>query len=154
MSSTPPLPFERLGPYRIDAWIGGGMAHVYKGYDESLGRVVAVKVLPNRLSREEALVRRFRAEATAAAKVTHPNVVPIHFIGEEAGHHFFGMQYVEGESLAERLAHQSPIPLEEALGIIEQCLAGLGAAHAQGLVHGNVKPGNVLLDSKTGRAVL
>lgn len=94
------------------------------------------------------------AEAAAAAKVVHPNVVPIHYIGEEAGHHFFAMRYVEGPSLAQRLAHEGRLPLEDALEILEQCLGGLEAAHAQGVVHRDIKPGNILLDAQDGRAVL
>jgi len=83
------------------------------------------------------------------AKLAHPNVVPIHFIGQDGGHHFFAMQFIEGESLGQRLARQRRLPLEQATPIVEQCLAGLEAAHAQGLVHRDVKPGNVLLDRRS-----
>ncbi len=148
-------PFERLGHFQIVQRIGhGGMGDVYKGYDSSLDRHVAIKVLPATLARDEDFVRRFHVEAAAAAKLAHPNVVPIHFIGQDAGHYFFAMQFIEGESLGQQLVRQGRLPLEQALAIVEQCLAGLEAAHAQGLVHRDVKPGNILLDRRSGQAVL
>ena len=149
------LPFSRLGHYRIIEQIGaGGMGDVYRGYDDSLDRSVAIKVLPSQLARDEDFVRRFHAEATAAASIAHPNVVPIYFIGEEEGNHFFVMQCVEGESLAERLGQQGQFPLDEALELIGQCLAGLQAAHGCGLIHRDIKPGNILLERETRRAML
>jgi formylglycine-generating enzyme required for sulfatase activity/serine/threonine protein kinase/WD40 repeat protein len=149
------LPFSRLGHYRIVERIGrGGMGDVYLGYEESLQRRVAIKVLPAELARDEDFVCRFQAEATAAAKLTHPNIVPIYFIGQDASCHYFAMQYVEGESLERLLARRGCLEVEEAMGILEQCLAGLGAAHQAGLVHRDVKPGNILLDGKTGRALV
>ncbi len=149
------LPFQRLGQFQIVARIGcGGMGDVYRGYDETLDRQVAVKVLPAELARDGDFVRRFRAEATAAAKVAHPNIVPIYFIGEDAGHYFFAMQFIEGESLSERLGRQQRLDLNEALEIVRDCLAGLKAAHSRGLIHRDVKPGNILLERETGRAML
>ncbi len=154
-SGGDPLPFVRLGHYRIISQIGrGGMGDVYRGYDETLQRDVAIKVLPAQLARDADFVRRFRAEATAAASIAHPNVVPIYFIGEDAGHHFFVMQYVDGESLAERLGRQGRFPMDEALQLVDQCLAGLQAAHARGLIHRDIKPGNILLERESGRAML
>jgi serine/threonine protein kinase/formylglycine-generating enzyme required for sulfatase activity len=153
--ATGPLPFERLGHYRIIARIGhGGMGDVYQGYDESLDRYVAIKVLPPEFARDEDFVRRFHAEATAAARIAHPNVVPVYFSGEDAGHHFFAMQFIEGESLSQRLACKRRLPLAETLSIAEHCLAGLEAAHAEGLIHRDIKPGNILLDRRSGRAVV
>ena len=154
-SKSQQLPFQRLGHFRILAQIGGGgMGDVYRGYDESLDRQVAVKVLPPQLARDADFVRRFHAEATAAASVAHPNVVPIYFSGEDAGFHFFVMQYVDGESLAERLSRQGRLSTDEALKFVSQCLAGLQAAHARGLIHRDVKPGNILIERETGRAML
>ena len=150
-----PLPFERLGPFRIVRRIGrGGMGDVYQGFDESLGRIVAIKVLPPELARDQEFIQRFRAEATAAGQLSHPNVVSIYTIGEDAGHHFFAMQFVEGQSLADRLARCRRLPPEEALEILKQCLSGLQAAHQRGLIHRDIKPGNVLLDHRTGLAML
>ncbi len=149
------LPFERLGHYQILERIGsGGMGDVYKGYEAKLERYVAIKVLPSALARDEDFVRRFQAEATAVAKLNNANVVPIHFIGQDAGHHFFAMQFIAGGTLGQHLSRRRRLPMEEATTIVEQCLAGLEAAHAQGLVHRDVKPGNVLLDRDRGEAVL
>ena len=149
------LPFSRLGHYEIVARIGhGGMGDVYRGYERALDREVAIKVLPAELARSDDFVRRFRAEATAAAKLIHPNIIQMFFFGEDAGHHFFGMQYVEGESLADLLARQKKLPVTETLAIVEQALAGLAAAHSQGMVHRDIKPGNILLDSRNRRALL
>jgi len=149
------LPFARLGHYEIVRKIGhGGMGDVYLGYEQALDRKVAIKVLPADLARSDDFVRRFRTEATAVAKLNHPNIVPIHFIGEDEGHHFYVMQFVEGESLAERLAHHERLDVVETLKIVEQALAGLAAAHDRGMVHRDIKPGNILLDSRSGRALL
>lgn len=149
------LPFERLAHYEIEERIGrGGMGDVFKGYERALDRHVAIKVLPLELSRQEDFVHRFRSEATAAARLGHPNVVDVHFIGEQDGHHFFAMRYVEGESLADLLKRQSQLPADVAVPILVQVLSGLAAAHAQGLVHRDVKPGNVLLDHNGKRALV
>jgi serine/threonine protein kinase/WD40 repeat protein len=150
-----PLPFARLGQYRIEARIGhGGMGDVYKGYDDDLQRAVAIKVLPADLARHPEFVKRFYAEAASVAKLVHPNVVQVYFIGRDAGHHFFAMQYVEGESLGDMLARRGRLTVDETLAICEQCLAGLATAHAQGLVHRDIKPGNILLDRHYRRALL
>ena len=91
--------------------------------------------------------RRFHAQAAAVARLDHPNIVPMYFCGEDGGHHYFAMQFVDGEPLSHRLDRCGQIPLEEALAIAADCLAALGAAHALGLVHRDVKPGNILMDS-------
>jgi WD40 repeat protein len=153
--SQTPLPFTRLAHYEIVARIGhGGMGDVYRGYESALDRPVAIKVLPAELARQEDFVRRFRAEAMAAARLTHPNIVPIYFIGDDCGTLFFSMQMVEGESLAQRLAHSGNVPWREAVSFIEQILKGLAAAHESGLVHRDIKPGNLLWDQKQSRALL
>lgn len=149
------LPFTSLGHFQIVARIGqGGMGDVYKGYDPALQRAVAIKVLPAELARQEDFVRRFCAEATAVARLTHPNVVQIHFVGEDHGHHFFAMQYVEGESLSEMLARRGRLPPDQALPIVGQALAALAAAHKQGIIHRDIKPANILLDRVNRRALL
>ena len=154
-SDSAELQFQKLGHYEVVGWIGhGGMGDVYRGYERALDRTVALKVLPADLSSEPEFVRRFYAEASAAARVIHPHVIQIHFIGEDSGRHFFAMQYVEGESLAALLARRGRLSVEETLEILEQVLAGLGAAHRQGLIHRDVKPGNILLDQIHRRAVL
>ncbi|MDP6556707.1 MAG: protein kinase [Pirellulaceae bacterium] len=149
------LPFERLSHFRIIGRIGaGGMGDVYQGFDETLGRPVAIKVLPAELGRQDEFVRRFRAEARAAAEIAHPNIVPIYFVGQDGQHNFFAMQYVQGESLADRLKRDQQLSVEDAIHVIEDCLRGLNAAHERGIVHRDIKPGNVLLESSTARAML
>lgn len=149
------LPFERLGHYEIVERIGhGGMGDVYRGYERSLDRTVAIKVLPTEFTRHEDFVRRFYAEATAAARLSHPNVIDIYFISEDQGHHFFAMQFVEGETLADLIVRRTKLPVTETLPIVMQALVGLAAAHKQGLVHRDIKPGNILLDRKNQRALV
>ena len=149
------LPFTRLGHYEIVSRIGrGGMGDVYLGYERSLDRKVAIKVLPAELARDGDFVGRFKSEANGAAKLIHPHVVRIYVIGEDAGHHFFAMQYVEGESLAGLLGRKGKLAVDETLRLAEQVLSGLSAAHRQGLVHRDIKPGNILLDREQGRALL
>ncbi len=149
------LPFARLGHYEIVSRIGrGGMGDVYTAYERALDRQVAIKVLPAELACNPDFIKRFKAEAAAAAKLVHPNIIKIHFIGEDGGRHFFVMQYVDGESLADRLARRIKLPVEETVKVVEQALAGLAAAHKAGMVHRDIKPGNLLLETRTGRALL
>lgn len=152
---TSPLPFSRIDRYRILDRIGqGGMGDVYRGRDDSLDRDVAVKVLAPHLSRDSSFVYRFRREAAAAAQIHHPNVVHVYLIGEEDGQHFFAMKFIDGETLAEKLRRLRRLPHGEVLDLLGQCLAGLAAAHACGLVHRDVKPANILLEHGSGRAIL
>ncbi|MFH1303313.1 MAG: protein kinase [Planctomycetota bacterium] len=148
------LPFERIGHFQIRRRIGsGGMGDVYEGYDESLKRKVAIKVLPPELGRHDSFVKRFYSEAASVAKIVHPHIVQIFFIGEDHGHHFFAMEFVDGESLAEQLG-RAPLSITDALNVIVQILEGLQAAHRVGLVHRDVKPGNILREQKTNRYLL
>lgn len=149
------LPFRTLGHYEIVGRLGhGGMGDVYQGYEPKLGRMVAIKVLPAELARHEDFVRRFYQEASAAAKLVHPNVVQIYFIGEQSGHHFFAMQYVAGETLDQLLVRRKSLSVADTVAILEQTLSGLAAAHRRGLVHRDIKPGNILIDAENRRALL
>ncbi|MGI8981926.1 MAG: protein kinase domain-containing protein [Pirellulaceae bacterium] len=150
-----PLPFSRLGNYEIVGRLGsGGMGDVFKGYDAELDRYVAIKVLPPEFARQEGAVNRFRAEAAAAAKVEHPHIVPIYAISCDEGRQFFAMQFVDGPTLSQFLVEQRVVPLETTLRIIEQIVSGLAAAHRFGLVHRDIKPGNILLADGGQRALL
>ncbi len=154
-AESAPLPFTRLAHYEILGRIGrGGMGDVFRGYERELQREVAIKVLPRELAGDPDFVRRFRAEAAAAARLTHPNIVHIYYIGEDVGHLFFAMQYVAGQSLAELLNGRPQLEVDETVAIIRQVLSGLAAAHAQGLVHRDIKPANILLDAPNRRVLL
>jgi len=132
--------------YRLLEEVGrGGMAVVYKGYDTLLGRVVAVKVLHPYYSGDEAFLERLRREAQAAASLSHPNIVGVYDIGQDGDSHYLVMEYIEGRSLKELIAEEAPFSLQRALGLAIQICAGLGHAHRRGLVHRDVKPGNILV---------
>ena len=149
------LKSHTLGRYQLVRQIGAGsMGDVYEGYEPDLDRRVAIKVLPFDLAQQEDFIRRFRREASAAGSLTHPNIVSVHYFGEQRGQYFFVMQYVPGQSLAERLVKQPPLTLDEKLDIFEQCLMALAVAHRADLIHRDIKPANILLNSDTQQALL
>ncbi len=134
------------GRYRVAARIGsGGMGEVFRARDQVLGRTVAVKVLPQELAARPGFVERFRAEAQAAARLSHPNAVQVHDWGSSDGSYFMVMEYVRGRTLREVLAARGRLQPAQAAAVLGQLLAALDAAHASGLVHRDVKPENVLL---------
>jgi serine/threonine protein kinase len=138
--------------YRLGERIaGGGMGSVYRAVDGNLDREVAVKVLRRELVDDPTFLERFRREARAAAALSHPGVAGVYDYGELGGSAFIVMELVEGETLAERIAAEGPLPWREAFAIGEQVARALAAAHAHGLVHRDVKPANVLL-GRGGRA--
>lgn len=150
-----PANLGRVGPYEIVGLVGrGGTGIVLKGHDRSLNRFVAVKILAPYLGASAAARRRFAREAQAAAAVVHEHIVPIHAVAEHRGLPYLVMQYVAGRSLQQRLEQQGPLELKEILRIGLQTAAGLGAAHAQGLVHRDVKPANILLENGIERVLL
>jgi hypothetical protein len=123
----------------------GGMAIAYLGRDRVLGRTVAIKVMRPELSGDAEFLARFRREARAAAGVTHPHIAGIYDTGNDGPHHYIVMEYVDGESLRDRLRREGPLPLGEALRIATETAEALGAAHAAGVVHRDIKPHNILL---------
>lgn len=145
----------RLGRYEIERIIGtGGMGIVLKGFDSELNRPVAIKLLAPHLARVGAARQRFAREARAAAAVVHEHVVPIHNVESEHAHPFLVMQFIPGESLQARVEREGSLSVREILRIGLQAASGLAAAHAQGLVHRDVKPANILLENGVERAYL
>ena len=137
-----------ISHYKITGKLGeGGMGVVYKAEDTALERTVALKFLAPHLLQDEESLKRFHREAKAAAALSHPNICRVYEIGEADGNTFISMEFVEGESLDQRIG-QSPLPVSEALGIAEQIAKGLEAAHEKGIVHRDIKPGNVMVDDK------
>lgn len=145
----------RLGPYEIAGIVGsGGMGIVLKGHDRTLDRFVAIKLLAPHLATSGAARQRFLREAKAAAAVVHDNVIAIHGVDEFAGLPYLVMPYCRGTTLEKRLRDAGPMGLREILRIGLQTARGLAAAHAQGLVHRDVKPANILLDDGVERVLL
>src|SRR5205085_11615026 len=123
----------------------GGMAEVYRGTDRVLGRPVAVKVLGRQLARDATFVARFRREAQAAAALNHPNVVSVFDTGSDDGTHFIVMEYVQGKTLAQVIREDGPLLPERAVEIADAVAAGLAFAHRAGIVHRDIKPGNIMI---------
>ncbi|HET8527035.1 MAG TPA: protein kinase, partial [Actinomycetota bacterium] len=140
--------------YELGPVLGeGGMARVHRGYDRHLRRPVAIKVLAPPYDRDRAFVERFRREARSAAGLSHPNVVSVFDSGSYHGTHFIVTELVEGETLADRL-RRGPMAPEEAVAVAVDVCRALEAAHARGLIHRDVKPGNVMLPPDGGVKVV
>jgi len=134
------------GRYETTAKLGtGGMSNVYKATDRILERTVAVKILAEHLSDDERFVARFRREALAVAKLIHPNIVQVYDTGIDEGRHYIVMEYVEGRSGAQILQRHGPVEPETAAEIGIQACAGLDYAHRRGIIHRDVKPGNLMV---------
>jgi serine/threonine-protein kinase len=142
--------------YTVEGELGrGGMGVVYKARDERLKRQVAIKVLPPELAFREEIRIRFLREAETAARLSHPHIVPIHSVGEGPdGLVYFVMAFVDGESVAGKLKRRGRLPAEEARRIMLETSDALGAAHALGIIHRDVKPDNILLEGSRGRVVV
>ena len=143
---------SRVGGYLVEEPLGaGGMAVVYRARDERLGRLVALKVLAPALAADAEFRSRFTAESLAAAAVDHPHVLPVYEAGEDGRTLFIAMRLVTGGDLRRVLAREGPLSSERAAAFLSPVASGLDAAHAAGLVHRDVKPANVLVDSAPGR---
>ena len=137
------------GRYRLDARIAsGGMSTVYRAFDETLERQVAVKLMNSEVSADSDQLERFRREARAVAQLNHPHVVGVIDAGEDEGRPYIVFEYVEGETLKERIRAQGRLAISEAIAYAIEIGRALGAAHAQHIVHRDVKPQNVLIDEE------
>ena len=148
----PPRPGDRVAGYVLEAQIGtGGMAVVFRARDERLGRPVALKLLAPGLAADEGFRQRFIRESRAAAAVDHPNIIPVYEAGEADGALFIAMRYVQGGDARTLIDENGPLPPGRAWAIISQVAGALDSAHRRGVIHRDVKPGNILLDAGAGR---
>jgi eukaryotic-like serine/threonine-protein kinase len=146
-------PTEVAGRYRIEGRLGaGGMSTVFRATDSVLERPVAIKLLAEHLAEDEAFVARFRREALAAAKLMHPNVVQVFDSGRdpESDRHYIVMEYVDGPSCADLLREHKRLEIDETVAIVRDACQALDYAHRAGVIHRDVKPGNLLVASETG----
>src|SRR5580692_9534517 len=152
LASRKPMPIssgQRLGPYEILSGIGaGGMGEVYRARDTRLDRVVAIKILPSHLSDRSELRERFDREARTIASLNHPHICVLHDVGHQDGIDYLVMEYVEGETLASRLA-KGPLPLDQVLRYAIEIADALDKAHRKGITHRDLKPSNIML-TKSG----
>src|SRR6266581_3238422 len=143
----------KLGPYEIQAPLGaGGMGEVYRARDTRLERTIAIKVLPEHLSTNPESKQRFEREARSVSSLNHPNICALYDIGNQDGVDFLVMEYLEGQTLAERL-QKGALPIEHVLKIGIEIADALDKAHRQGIVHRDLKPGNIML-TKSGAKLM
>src|ERR1022692_2273866 len=143
----------KLGPYEVLSAIGaGGMGEVYKARDTRLDRTVAIKVLPTHLADRSELRERFEREAKTIASLNHPHICVLHDIGQQDGIDYLVMEYLEGETLAQRLV-KGALPLEQVLQYSIEIADALDKAHRKGITHRDLKPGNIML-TKAGTKLL
>jgi serine/threonine-protein kinase len=145
-----------LGPkYEVRRLLGeGGFAQVYEVFDTDLQRRLAVKVLKPDIAWSSGMLDRFRQECRSIARLSHPNILAIHFVGEGEGLVYYAMPFVEGEPLSAMLRRTGAIPPDRAIAILRPLLDALAHAHSQGLIHRDIKPDNIMLEASTGRPLL
>src|SRR5579864_2347605 len=144
---------KRLGPYEILSAVGtGGMGEVYRARDTRLDRTIAIKVLPAHLADKPELRERFEREARTVASLNHPHICTLYDIGHQDGTDYLVMEYLEGETLAERLK-KGPLPLAQVLQYAVEIADALDKAHRKGITHRDLKPGNIML-TKSGAKLL
>jgi serine/threonine-protein kinase len=140
---------QQLGHYEIVAELGrGGMGVVYKGYEPSLNRYVAIKVLAESLAHDASVKERFLREARSMAALNDPHIIQIFFIGDDGGQTYFVMEFVDGESLSSLLKREGKLKPEQAAKIVYQTAQGLATAHDKGVIHRDIKPGNLMVTSR------
>jgi serine/threonine protein kinase/Tfp pilus assembly protein PilF len=137
---------HRISHYLVDRLIGvGGMGEVYLAEDATLARKVALKLLPERFSADPERVRRFQREARAASKLNHPNIITIYEVGEDRSRHFIATEYIEGQTLRDRIASPAPMSVAEVLDIALGVASALATAHEASILHRDIKPENIML---------
>ena len=143
------------GEYSLERELGrGGMGIVYLAREVQLDRLVAIKVLPEAFAARADVRERFLREARMAASLSHPHIVPIYRVGETRGFVFFVMAYVNGETLGDRLRSRGPLPVVAATRLLREVTWALSYAHGRGIVHRDIKPDNILIETETGRALV
>lgn len=143
------------GRYSIEREIGrGGMGVVYLAREVHLDRPVAIKLLPPERAADDSLTKRFLREARLAAKLSHPNIIPIHAVEDRGGFVFYVMTFVDGDTLAQRVRQRGPLPASEGTRLVREAAWALAHAHAEGVVHRDVKPDNILIERATGRVLV
>src|SRR5258706_7780711 len=143
---------SRIGHYDVLAELGrGGMGVVYQGHEPALDRYVAIKVLAQTLAHDLSIKERFLREARSMASLNDPHIIQIYFIGEDEGQPYFAMEFIDGESLSSYLKREGRLSPQNAAKVIHQTALGLATAHDKGVIHRDIKPGNLML---TGRGLV
>src|SRR5665213_3528311 len=148
-------PAARIGKYEVLCHVAtGGMGAVYKAIDADLNRIVALKVLADRLVDNPAAVERFRREARNAARLNHPNIVTLYEWGKAEDAHYLAMEFVDGPDLGEYILSKGRLDVEETHAILVQVVQALDHSHRQGVVHRDIKPSNFILARQDGELVV